>query len=56
MKLDDTSTELMRRAGITRAELARQLGLSKAVYNWDELPVYVVAYLRLLIAHNKLLP
>jgi len=51
-------TELLERAGITRAELARRLGLRpNSVYNWrSDPPQYAVAYLELLVAYNRVRP
>lgn len=50
--------DLLVRAGVTKAELARRLGLSpRGVSNWkNKPPDYAVAYLRLLIEYNRLLP
>ncbi len=50
--------ELLARAGLTKAELARQLELSsRAVSKWKESPPgYAVAYLRVLIELNRLKP
>ena len=49
---------LIGRAGITKAELARRLGMSQFSTNaWRvTVPSYVVAYLELLIEYQKLLP
>ena len=49
---------LLQRAGITKAELARRLGLSpRGVSNWGNSPPgYAVAYLRLLIEYNRVAP
>ena len=50
-------TELLERAGITKAELSRRLGLhSSTVSGWKlDPPRYAEAYLYLLIAYNKVL-
>lgn len=50
--------ELLKRAGITKAELARRLGLSQnTVSSWrDDPPRYAVAYLELLIEFNRVRP
>lgn len=50
--------ELLNRAGITKAELSRRLGLNpKTVSNWgNDAPKYAKAYLSLLIEYNRLLP
>jgi predicted transcriptional regulator len=49
---------LITRAGITKAELARLLGItSNAVSKWgDNPPRYAVAYLELLIEFNRVRP
>lgn len=50
--------DLLLRAGITKAELARRLGLSpNTVSKWrDSPPRYAVAYLELLIEYNRVRP
>lgn len=50
--------DLLKRSGITKAELARKLGLtSRTVYSWkDGPPDYAVAYLELLIEYNRFRP
>lgn len=50
--------ELLLRAGITKAELARRLELNpRTISSWESKPPkYAVAYLNLLIAYNRLLP
>ena len=50
--------ELLKRAGITKAELARRLGLSQnTVSSWrDDPPRYAAAYLELLIEFNRVRP
>ena len=50
--------QILMRAGITKAELARRLGLtSNAVSKWkDNPPRYAVAYLELLIEFNRVRP
>lgn len=50
--------DLLRRAGITKAELARRLSLTPhGVSNWgDRPPGYAVAYLKLLIEFNRVRP
>lgn len=49
---------LLERAGITKAELGRRLGLSpRTVSAWgDSPPRYAVAYLELLIEYNRVRP
>lgn len=49
---------LLARAGITKAELARRLGLTaNAVSKWgDGPPRYAMAYLELLIEFNRVRP
>lgn len=49
---------LLERAGITKAELARRLGISaRGVSAWkDSPPRYAVAYLELLIEFNRVRP
>jgi DNA-binding transcriptional regulator YiaG len=49
---------LLERAGLTKAELARRLGLSaNAVSKWgDVCPKYAEAYLFLLIEYNRVRP
>jgi len=46
---------LLERAGLTKAELARRLGITaNAVSLWKGVPPqYAVAYLELLIAYNR---
>ncbi len=50
--------ELLKRAGISKAELSRKLGLSKGtVSSWKASPPeYAVAYLKLLIEYNRYAP
>jgi len=50
--------ELLGRAGITRAELARRLGVSESsVYRWTKTPPgYAIAYLELLVEYNRVRP
>ena len=50
--------ELLERAGITKAELSRRLGLNtRTVSAWgEEPPTYAVAYLELLVAYNRVRP
>ena len=50
--------ELLRRAGIGKAELARRLGLNQStVYSWKgDQPTYATAYLELLVAYNRVRP
>lgn len=47
---------LLARAGINKAELARRLGVTQnAVQKWKAVaPRYAVAYLELLIEHNRI--
>ncbi len=49
---------LLLRAGLTKAKLARALGLTpRSISNWgNSPPAYAVAYIDLLIAYNKLAP
>lgn len=49
---------LLERAGITKAELSRRLGLTpNAVSKWKGYaPQYAVAYLELLVAYNRVRP
>ena len=50
-------TDLLKRAGITKAELSRRLGITpQTISNWKEAPPrYAVAYLELLIEHNRVI-
>ena len=50
--------ELLKRAGITKAELARQLLITpRGISNWgDRPPGYAVAYLNLLVEYNRIKP
>lgn len=50
--------ELLARAGITKAELARRLGITpNAVTKWGESPPkYATTYLELLIEYNRVRP
>lgn len=50
--------DLLIRAGITKAELARQLSLNpRTISAWRSSPPrYVIAYLELLIKYNRILP
>ena len=50
--------ELLERAGLTKAELSRRLGLKPGtVVGWkDSPPGYAVAYLELLIEYNRYRP
>ena len=55
--------ELLSRAGITRAELARRLNVSESsVYRWSNdlrksnIPGYATAYLELLVEFNRVRP
>lgn len=49
---------LLERAGITKAELSRRLGLTQAgVSKWkNDPPKYARAYLELLIEYNRVRP
>ena len=49
---------LLKRSGITRAELARRLGVTESsVYRWStRVPGYAVAYLELLVDYNRVRP
>lgn len=51
-------SKLLERAGLTRAELARRLGVTaNAVSKWrDSPPKYAVAYLELLVEYNRVRP
>lgn len=50
--------DLLARAGITKAKLARDIGISaRAVSAWGNCPPkYAVAYLELLIEYNRIRP
>lgn len=50
--------DIYKRAGITKAELARRLGLNAGTVSlWkDKIPLYAKAYLELLIAFNRIRP
>jgi len=50
--------ELLNRAGISKAELARRLNVSQSsVYRWStNIPGYVIAYLELLVDYNRIRP
>lgn len=49
---------LLTKAGITKAELARRLGVTaNAVSKWkDSPPRYAITYLELLITYNRIAP
>ena len=49
---------LLNRAGITKAELSRRLGVTaNTVSNWNGVaPGYAVAYLELLVEYNRIRP
>lgn len=49
---------LLERAGITKAELGRRLGLNiRTVSAWgDDPPRYAIAYLELLVEYNRVRP
>lgn len=49
---------LLKMAGLTKAELARRLDLTpRGISRWKNAPPgYAVAYLKLLIEYNRLLP
>lgn len=51
-------TELLERAGISKAELARRIGITaNAIAKWGNSPPrYATAYLELLIAYNRVRP
>ena len=57
-RVDMGFSELLERAGLTKAELARRLGLgANTVGNWKEAPPrYAVAYLELWIEFNRVRP
>lgn len=50
--------DLLTRAGITKAELARRLSIStNAITAWkNQPPGYAIAYLKLLIEYNRICP
>jgi hypothetical protein len=50
--------ELLGRAGLTKSELARRLGLTATgVCKWKDMPPkYAVAYLELLVEYNRVRP
>ena len=50
--------ELLKNAGITKAELSRRLGINaRTVSAWhSNPPQYAVAYLKLLIQYNRVKP
>lgn len=50
--------QLLERAGITKAELSRRLGLTApSVTRWgSDAPGYAIAYLELLIEYNRVRP
>lgn len=49
---------LLKRAGITKAELSRRLQINpRTVSAWgNEPPVYAIAYLELLVEYNRVAP
>jgi len=49
---------LLKRAGITKAELSRRLGITpNAVSKWNGVaPQYAIAYLELLVEYNRVRP
>ena len=49
---------LLQRAGLSKAELSRRLGLNvRTVSSWgDTPPQYAIAYLELLIEYNRVRP
>jgi len=51
-------SDLLAHAGITKAELARRLGLKAGtISGWREYPPpYAIAYLELLIEYNRVRP
>ena len=51
-------SSLLKKAGITKAELSRRLGITQnAVSKWgDSPPQYAVAYLELLVKYNRVRP
>jgi DNA-binding XRE family transcriptional regulator len=50
-------SDLLKRAGITKAELSRRLGIKRGtIYHWDKAPLYAIAYLELLIECNRWKP
>ena len=53
-----TFEESLERAGITKAELARRLGVNpRTVSMWkDEPPQYAMVYILLLIEYNRIRP
>ena len=53
-----TFKELLKNAGITKADLARELGLNpRTISAWGyKPPIYAQAYLELLIRYNRARP
>ena len=51
-------TELLSRAGITKAELSRRLGITpQTVTGWGaSAPTYAITYLELLVEYNRIRP
>lgn len=52
----DEFESLLRRAGLSKAGLARLLGMSPgSAYRWKPVPSYVMAYLRLYVKVKEIL-
>jgi DNA-binding transcriptional regulator YiaG len=51
-------SQLLERAGISKAELARRLGVTaQCVTRWgSDAPGYAIAYLELLVKYNRVRP
>jgi hypothetical protein len=51
-------TTLLKRSGITKAELSRRFGMApQTITSWKEhAPEYAIAYLKLLVEYNRVRP